>query len=99
MDNWIMIILEAEDRWACSSEARYYASRDLADGEYKIARDSFKARHIYNLYGYEYFLKFVERCPHINFLLQEYPPCEHTQDAQCSMFCINYTGGCKYATE
>lgn len=97
MDKWTMIILEAEDMWACSAEARYYATIDLADGEYKVARDSFKARRIYDLYGYDYFLRFIDRCPHVKFLAQEYLPCDRLPGAQCTLFCANYKGGCTNA--
>lgn len=65
MDKWTMIILEAEDMWEVSAEARSLAARELTTEDYRRIRDSFKARRIYDLYGYDYFLRFVEKCPHI----------------------------------
>lgn len=94
MDKWTMIILEAEDMWEVSAEARSLAARDLDKEDYRRMRDSFKARRIYDLYGYDYFLRFVEKCPHIADLIKEYLPCDRLPGAQCTMFCTFYKGGC-----
>lgn len=60
-----MMLLEMEDMWAVSAEERSLSARGIATEDYTRERDSYKARRIYDLYGEEYFLRFVERCPHI----------------------------------
>ena len=65
MDKWTMMLLEMEDMWAVSAEERSLSARGIAAEDYKRERDMYKARRIYDLYGEEYFLRFVERCPHI----------------------------------
>lgn len=65
MDKWTMILLEAEDMWAVSAEEQSLSARGIAVEDYMRERDMYKARRIYNLYGEDYFLRFVERCPHI----------------------------------
>lgn len=94
-----MILLEAEDMWEVSAEARSLAARGLDADDYRRIRDGFKARRIYDLYGYDYFLRFVDKCPHISDLIKEYLPCDRLPGAQCTMFCNFYEGGCKNATE
>lgn len=99
MDKWTLIMLEMEDMWAMSAASRSMAARGLDSQHYARIRDEFKARRIYDLYGWEYFSKFVERCPHIQYILTEYLPCDREASAQCNMFCNFYKGGCTYANE
>ena len=65
MDKWIEIIFEAEDMWRNSVEAKVAAIRGYDTDVYCRERDLYKARRILDMYGYEYFRKFVDRCPHI----------------------------------
>ena len=99
MDDWTLILLEVEGMWEADSYAQYLGQIGCDPEKYRIERDTFKADRIYALYGYDYFLRFIERCPHIQEMAQKYLPCERSQDAQCTMFCINYEGGCKNATK
>lgn len=99
MDKWTLILLEVESMWETDSYAAYLGQNGCDLMKYRIERDTFKADRIYALYGYDYFLKFIERCPHIQEMVEKYLPCEHSENAQCNMFCINYEGGCKNATE
>ena len=99
MDKWLEILMAVENMWEIDSYAQYLTTIGCDPQKYCIERDTFKADRIYALYGYDYFLRFVERCPHIQEMAQKYLPCERSQDAQCTMFCINYKGGCKNATE
>lgn len=69
-------MLEMEDLWAESAEVRSLSAREINAKEYSKMRDTFKANHILALYGYDYFIKFVERCPHIQEMLTKYKPCE-----------------------
>lgn len=94
-----MIIETVEDMWKESRE--YQISAELiADGDYdqyKIDRDLYKARRIFDLYGYDWFCRFIERCPHISHLLDEYVPCkQYPEQYQCTMFChkYNFEKGC-----
>lgn len=96
MDKWISILLTVEEMWENSCERAIAYAYPMTD-QYCRDRDMFKARHIYELYGYEYFLQFVNRCPHIHDILGEYLPCRN--DGQCVIFCKFYEGGCTYATE
>ena len=98
MDNWTLILLEAESMWEADSYAQYLGQIGCDPQKYRIERDTFKADRIYALYGYDYFLRFIERCPHIQEMAKKYLPCKHSPDAQCTMFCIYYEGGCKNAT-
>jgi hypothetical protein len=100
VDKWIQILLEVEEMWAASVDSR------LIQGDTEIycrERDIYKARRILDLYGEEYFFKFVERCPHIKDYIQDYIPrsCEDPKRSrQCNLFCYFYKdGGCEYATE
>ena len=88
-----MIIETAEDMWKESRE--YQISAELIADEdydqYKIDRDLYKARRIFDLYGYDWFCRFIERCPHISHLLDEYVPCkQYPEQYQCTMFCHKY---------
>ena len=98
MDKWTLILLEVEGMWEADSYAQYLGQTGCDPQRYRIERDTFKADRIYALYGYDYFLKFVERCPHIRDMVKKYVPCK--EDGQCTMFCLNYNeGGCTNATE
>ena len=86
--------------WEADSYAQYLGQIGCDPQKYRVERDTFKADRIYALYGYDYFLKFVERCPHIQEMAKTYLPCEREAGAQCTMFCLNYDeGGCKNATK
>lgn len=93
MSKWIMIISDAEDKWMNSAESRSVSARCLDAKIYKRERDIFKARYIYETYEYDYFLRFVERCPHIQDLIKEYLPCNQGEQ-NCNIFCNFYKGGC-----
>ena len=98
MNQWVQILLDAEDKWATFATAHSLAAREIGTLSYSCERDKYKAQYIFENYGYEYFLKFAERCPHIQDLLKEIVPCY--QDGQCMVFCKFYeNGGCINATE
>ena len=99
MDKWLEILMEAESMWEMDSYAQYLTKVGCDPQKYRIERDTFKADRIYSLYGYEYFLRFVERCPHIHESVKKYLPCGRTKDAQCTMYCNFFEGGCKYAAD
>ena len=89
MDEWINILLLSESLWQESREKLIAA--ELTIEEYCIRRDLYKAQRIFDLYGYESFRRFVDRCPHIIHLLDEYVPCQYSPDEyQCTMFCHKY---------
>jgi hypothetical protein len=95
VDDWTLILLDAEEAWSAS---RCIGIQYMDVQEYRYIRDVYKAHWIYEHYGYDYFLKFVERCPHVQDIIKDYSPCikdEHN----CSMFCIFYKGGCTNAAE
>ena len=98
MDNWILILLEVEGMWEADSYAQYLGQIGCDPQKYRIERDTFKADRIYALYGYDYFMRFVERCPHIQKYAKKYKPCDQN-NGQCMMFCAQYEGGCTNATE
>ncbi len=90
MDKWIAIILDMEDCWHESAEYKRLPST-LSEEEYRRIRDVYKAEHIYHMYGFEYFYKFVKLSPHITDLLDEYVPCKRDEEHfQCTMFCHRY---------
>ena len=99
MNKWVEIIFEAEDMWRKSAEALSIQRRSSTTEEYMRERDFYKARRIFDMYGYDYFRMFVERCPHILDMIEEYgySPCE--TDGNCSMMCIFYKGGCTNAAK
>ena len=99
MNKWVEIIFEAEDMWRNSAEALSLQRRSSTTEEYMRERDFYKARRILDMYGYDYFRMFVERCPHILDMIEEYgySPCE--TDGTCSMMCIFYKGGCTNAAK
>lgn len=76
MSEWESILLEAEDIWENCVNGRYAGTWDSDKEKYKIDRDVFKARRIYELYGYNYFLKFIAGCPHIKNYFNDLVPCE-----------------------
>ena len=78
MDEWINILLLSESLWQESREKLIAA--ELTIEEYCISRDLYKARRIFDLYGYEHFRRFVDRCPHIIHLLDEYVPCKYSPE-------------------
>lgn len=92
---WIMILQEVEEMWNCSATANALRSQDASIEEYCRERDAYKARRIYDMYGYDWFRRFVERCPHIQDLLDKHVPCED-EHYQCTMFChrYNFEKGC-----
>ena len=71
-----MIILEAEEMWAESAQACSLRYTDCDSEYYQQVRDEFKALRIYDLYGYEYFIKFVTACPHLEYLQRVFIPCK-----------------------
>ena len=99
MDDWTLILLEAEGAWETDGYAGYLVQKGCDPQHYRQERDKFKADHIYTIYGYDYFMRFVERCPHIQEYAKKYKPCERSENAQCMMFCAQYEGGCTNATE
>ena len=98
MDNWTLILLEVESMWEADSYAQYLSQISCDPQKYRIERDTFKADRIYALYGYDYFMRFVERCPHIQEYAKKYKPCDQN-NGQCMMFCAQYKGGCTNATK
>lgn len=94
MDKWTLILLEVEGMWEADSYAAYLGQIGCDPQKYRVERDTFKADRIYALYGYDYFLRFVERCPHIQEMIEKYKPCDQNGD-QCTLFCAYYKkGGC-----
>lgn len=93
-----MILLEVEGMWEADSYAGYLARIGCDTQYYRQERDKYKADRIYALYGYDYFMRFVERCPHIQEYAKKYKPCDQN-NGQCIMFCAQYKGGCTNATE
>lgn len=84
-----MILQEAEEMWNCSATANALRSQEASIEEYRRERDAYKARRIYDIHGYDWFRRFVERCPHIQDLLDEHVPCRN-EHYQCTMFCHKY---------
>lgn len=93
-----MILLEVEGMWEADSYAGYLARIGCDPQYYRQERDKYKADRIYALYGYDYFMRFVERCPHIQEYAKKYKPCDQN-NGQCMMFCAQYKGGCTNAIE
>ena len=93
-----MILLEVEGMWEADSYAGYLGQIGCDPQYYRQERDKYKADRIYALYGYDYFMRFVERCPHIQEYAKKYKPCDQS-DGQCTMFCALYKGGCTNATK
>lgn len=90
MDKWTMIIMEMEDMWHNSIEYKIVPPSYSAK-EYRIERDIYKAQRIYDLHGYDYFLRFLRQCPHIIEFMDDYVPCKREpQQYQCTMFCHKY---------
>lgn len=84
--------------WEADSYAAYLGQINCDPQKYRVERDTFKADRIFALYGYDYFLRFVERCPHIQEMMKKYKPCDQN-NGQCTMFCALYKeGGCTNAT-
>lgn len=99
MDKWTRILLEVEGMWEADAYAQYLGQTGCDPQTYRIERDTYKAERIHDLYGYEYFLNFVQRCPHIKGIVKVQPPCKKN-GGQCTLFCYYYgNGGCTYATE
>lgn len=76
MDKWTLILLEVEGMWEQDSYAHYLGQIGCDPQKYRVERDTFKADRILALYGYDYFLRFVERCPHIQEMIKKYKPCD-----------------------
>lgn len=94
MDKWISILLETEDMWRQDSYSHYLSQINCDTQTYRIERDMFKAERILALYGYDYFSRFVERCPHIQEMIKKYKPCDQN-GGQCTLFCALFKkGGC-----
>lgn len=94
-----MIIVTAEDMWRNSRECAIARAltEDGSYDQYCVERDLYKAKRIFDLYGYEWFRRFIDRCPHIVHLLDDYVPCKQSPDQyQCTMFChkYNFEKGC-----
>mgnify|MGYP003478516735 FL=1 len=87
-----MILLEVEGMWEADSYAGYLARIGCDPQYYRQERDKYKADRIYALYGYDYFMRFVERCPHIQEYAKKYKPCDQN-NGQCMMFCAQYEIG------
>ena len=98
MDDWTLILLEVEGMWEADSYAQRLGQSCCDPQKYRIERDAFKADRIYALYGYDYFMRFIERCPHIQEYAKKYKPCDQN-GGQCTMFCAQYEGGCTNATK
>lgn len=84
-----MIILEAEDMWESSMIATSLITHEIDLETYKRERDNFKARYIYDVYGYEYFRRFIDRCPHVIDMFDDLVPC-NSENCNCTMFCHKY---------
>lgn len=94
MDEWTMILLEVEGMWEADSYAGYLRQIECDSLYYRQERDKYKADRIFALYGYDYFLRFVERCPHIQEMIKKYKPCDQN-NGQCTLFCAYCKkGGC-----
>ena len=90
MDNkWNQIIIEMEDNWHESAEYNFLPL-DISTQEYCRIRDVYKAEHIYYMYGFDYFYRFVKQAPHIVDLLDSFVPCNRDPQFQCTMFCHKY---------
>lgn len=88
MDKMSFILLDMED---------IIMKMAGVDNISQIEKDVYKARRIYDLYGLEYFMKFLELYPHIGYLAKDHLLCAR-EGGQCNLFCIYYKGGCSYAT-
>lgn len=96
MDKWVNILLEVEQMWEESRERAIAAHYPMTE-QYCIDRDFYKAQRILEMYGYEWFRRFIDRCPHIIHLLDDLVPCKREPDLyQCTMFChkYNFEKGC-----
>ena len=97
MDKWTAIILEAEEYWKEIAATEGIGASCPDARTYSKLRDEYKAEFILKEYGYEYFDKFVKRCPHIQDSVKKMLIC--VDGEQCRLDCIYYEGGCKYATK
>ena len=98
MNKWTKIILEMETMWSESAEALLLIAAKADMETWRKERDAYKARRIYDLYGFDCFLKFVDENPHIREVVKVPAGC--TRDGQCTFFCYYYgEGGCKNATK
>lgn len=98
MDKWTLILIEIEGMWEADSHAASLGQIGCDSQYYRQKRDEFKADRIYALYGYDYLMRFVEYCPHIQEYAKKYKPCDQN-NGQCMMFCVQYKGGCTNATK
>lgn len=90
MDKWTQIILEMEDMWHNSAEYKYMPL-NIPKEDYIKQRDLYKAERIYDLYGYDYFFKFIQSCPSTHEFLDSFVPCKREPHKfQCTMFCHKY---------
>ena len=90
MDKWVNILSEMEDKWHESTEYKYLPLT-IDYNEYKIQRDLYKAQQIYETYGMETCMRFINQCPHILPYIDNYVPCKKEPHRyQCSMFCPKY---------
>lgn len=90
--DWQVVCMRAEDEWQVHLMlGRGYHGIDDAFS-YMRERDKFKAERILELYGYEYFKRFVDCCPHIADIFTDLSLCER-QGRQCSCFCDFYKEG------
>lgn len=98
MNQWTQILLDAEESWAVYAASHSLSVRKRTAEEYTRARDLYKAQYIFDNYGYNYFLRFCERCSNAQDLLEKITPC--ARDGQCMIFCKFYEmGGCTNATK
>lgn len=96
MDKWTAIILDMEDMWAKSAQYKHFPLNTSKE-EYELERDLFKVRRIYDMYGYEYCMRFANEHPAVKAYLEDYVPCQREPHKhQCTIFChkYNYERGC-----
>lgn len=89
-NKWITIQTEIEDMWYASAQYKHFpltASKE----EYELERDLFKARRIYDLYGYEYCARYIREHPDTRYAMDAFVPCKREPHLyQCTMFCHKY---------
>ena len=97
MVKYEIAIEELTQDWIESAEHKLAAAMQMGDD--KFLRDYYIGRRLYDMYGLDYLMQFIEERPHIKDLFDDCKPCD-CQDGQCSMLCPNFkNGGCSNATE
>ena len=96
MDKWELILLDVEEMWAKSAQHKWFPAFTSKE-EYELQRDLFKARRIYDLYGYECCARFIKEHPNTAAAMDDFVPCKHEPLGQCTMFChkYNFKKGCQ----